>query len=194
MKGNWFELRNKVSSQLVEMSREEFIDYVTEQVSSCKHLLQDIKSYYRNMSVKSIDYRLTDQVWEKLIALNENEVRHPIITFHGTSAEAREAILNEGYKAPGINGGKRSHGAMYGPGVYTSHFLHKASTYGEKTLLVNIVFLGKAKLIAPYSGAVKAPVNGVYPDGVNTRIVFGLDQVVSGDPERVVPIGLVTIH
>lgn len=176
------------------MSKEQFQEYVTEQVSSCKHLLQDIKSSYSDATIKSIKYYLSDETFAKLISLNEQETYHPIITFHGTNAKARRAILLEGYKAPGINGGKSAHGAIYGPGVYTSHFLHKASSYGEKTLLINIVFLGKVKLIEPTPKPVSAPKNGFYSDGVNTRIVYGLDQVVSGDPSRVVPIGLVTIQ
>lgn len=191
MKGSWFELRTKKEHLLETMDKQAFQEYVTDQVSRCKHLLDDINSPHRQLTVSKIDINISDDMFQRMIQVNELEKMQPIITFHGTTATAMEKILQEGYKAPGVNGGTRAHGDIYGPGVYSSHFLSKAAAYGTNTLLINIIFLGKVKLLNTRLNG--SPVNGTYPDGTNTRVVFGLDQVISGDPNRVFPIGLVSV-
>lgn len=191
MKGNWFELRTKKEHLLETMGKQAFQEYIADQVTKCEHLLNDINSMHRQLAVSKIEINISDELFQRMIQVNDTEKMQPIITFHGTNSNAMAKILQEGYKAPGINGGTRAHGDMYGPGVYSSHFLSKAAAYGTKTLLINIIFLGKVKLIN--SRLDGSPVNGVYPDGTNTRIVFGLDQVISGDPNRVFPVGLVSV-
>lgn len=195
-KTNWFVLQTK--SNAVDMTLEEMQEIITEQLRSCDTLLNDIRSGHSNRrKIKNITFDVDDSKFSSMIELNEAEDRHPIITFHGTSKAATKSILQGGYKAAGINGGKVAHGQMYGPGVYSSHFLSKANSYagGTNTLIINVVFLGKIKLI-PSFGSVSStlPKNGVYNDGSNTRVVFGLDQIICADPARVIPIGTVTLQ
>lgn len=196
MPGNWFELKNKDNDKLVPLGLEEFKRQVTEQINGRSLFLDNINSHWNHKArkVNDISFILDEERFQRLIDLNENETRHPIITFHGTNANATAAILRDGYRAPGVNGGRQAHGSMYGPGVYSSHFVDKACCYvlgnrGGIELIVNLLFLGTVKMI-PVSmhGGRGAPKNGIYPDNSNTHVVFGLDQVISADPERVVPI------
>ena len=64
-------------------------------------------------------------------------------------------------------------------------------------VLINIVILGKFKLIAPGGNETikhnPPPTNGCYSDGSNTRIVYGLEQLVCADPKRIIPIAVMKI-
>jgi len=109
--------------------------------------------------------------------------------------------LENGYIVPGIgNSIKTTHGAAYGIGVYSSPFFGKSVYYTipDKMkyiyILINMVFPGKMKMIAPNNrGGNHKPINGSYENDFNTKIVFGLEQLVCADPERVVPLAIMKI-
>ena len=161
-------------------------------------------SRYPRKSVESIDFYLDKKKFKLIESMLELESRHPIITFHGTSFKAVESILQHGYIIPQLDKNnsiaRATHGAAYGIGVYSSPFFDKAIYYTtpDKThvyILINMVFLGKAKLIPPRGIGTdfRPPNNGVYCDGSNTRIVYGLEQLITGDASRVVPIAVMKI-
>ena len=136
---------------------------------------------------------------------------------------AVQSILDGGYIIPGSkntnNVIKKKHGSAYGIGVYSSPFFDKANYYaaannGYVYILINIVLLGTFKMVPPSSGAMntsaplrsslresvspgdtfsQVPLNGCYADGSNTRIVFGLEQLVSADTTRIIPVGVMKI-
>ena len=94
-----------------------------------------------------------------------------------------------------------AHGAAYGPGIYTSPFFDKAMSYTAATneeyvyMIVNFLLFGKLKLIAPTGMISKhKPVNGMYEDSSHTKIVFGMEQLISADPARVFPIAVIKIR
>ena len=212
--GNWFEIKNLKTDKVWPYDLEAFKAEVLNQVSNRSEMLGFIKTSYGsaygpgNKLVENVIFHLDEAKFEQLAAQAASEKCHPILTFHGTNPTATNAILETGYRIPQMTkGAKIAHGAMYGVGVYTSPFFDKAISYAGAiaqprgqlqqgvALLINMVFLGTVKMIPP-GGKVdnKVPVGGIHADGSHTRVVFGLDQLMSSDPVRVVPIAVVEVH
>lgn len=208
MQGNWFELKNINREKTVpfdlDMLKAEILNQVESRSDKLSFIDITFGSKYSKKSVDSIDFYLDKEKFNLLATMLENETRHPIITFHGTSLKSVTSILEHGYIIPQLashNGlARAAHGAAYGIGVYSSPFFDKASYYTTPDnkhvyILINLVFLGKMKLIPP--GRVctdfKAPVNGIYADGSNTRIVYGMEQLITADASRVVPLAVMKI-
>lgn len=205
--GNWFEIRNinksKVFPYDVATLQQEIIDQVNSNEDKLRFINLQFGSHYTNKKIVDIQFYIDDNKFMKLLDLLENEKRHPIVTFHGTSLDAANSILKDGYIIPGLSNDKSvkvKNGSVYGIGVYSSPFFDKAMYYtrvnnGHVYMLINMVFVGKSTMIAPSKHNIifKKPINGVYDDGFHTRIVFGLDQIICADSNRVVPIALLKI-
>lgn len=212
--GNWFELKNIKQEKLmpyeIDSLQQEVLDQVTNRSSKLDFINIHFGSVYTKKIIENITFHLDKKKFttiNSMLASESKPARHPIITFHGTtSLNVVNSILDQGYIIPGLdknNHIKAKHGAAYGIGVYTSPHLDKCLYYtqadntGYVYVLINLTFLGKMKLII--SGIkdentnVTKIVNGAYPDGFNTRIVSGLEQLISADPNRVIPIAVMKI-
>jgi hypothetical protein len=208
--GNWFELKNinkeKVCPYDIDMLKNEIINQITSRSDKLSFINLTFGSSHTKTE-ENIEFYLSDEKFQSMIKILESESRHPIITFHGTTYQAVQSILENGYVVPGLNDTKtdvivkRTHGAAYGIGVYTSPFFDKAmqytTTHNDKCvyILINMLFPGKIKLIPP--GGIgtdfKKPINGTYADGSNTRIVYGLEQIITADAGKVIPIAVMKI-
>ena len=204
--GNWFELKsfNKEKSQpydLFSLQKEIF-----EQINSREKNLEFINitfgKRYTRTELTDIEFHLTENQLKNFSNKMQSEKMHPIITFHGTSdPKTVESIFKSGYLIPGTGSVKKAHGSAYGNGIYSSPHFDKAIYYTKpdeiKTVyvLVNLVFLGRMKLIPPGGLGIDhvEPINGAYSDGTNTRIVYGLEQLVCADSSRIVPVGVMKI-
>ena len=210
MPGNWFELKNINPDKIYPYSMDSFKEEILNQVNSRSEKLELINSSFgskrNNNIVESITFHLDDKKFSSMINMLADEKRHPIITFHGTSLEAVNSILATGYIIPGSGKNKmdviiKTHGSMYGTGIYSSPFFDKAMQYTTATtakyvyILINVVFLGTMKLIPPNTKLTdfKLPINGKYSDNSNTRIVYGLEQLISADSEKIIPIAVMKI-
>ena len=211
--GNWFELRNINIDKIYPFDIDEFQREILNQVNSRSDKLSFIDiafgKKYSNNTIENIDFYLDKNKFNNITELISGEIRHPIITFHGTSnLNAVNSILENGYIIPGVKDPnkniviKRTHGSVYGIGIYSSPFFDKAMCYTTPDkikyvyVLVNIVILGKFKLIPPDGSQTlyhNPPTNGCYSDGSNTRIVYGLEQLVCADPKRIIPIAVMKI-
>ena len=210
--GNWFELKNisvdKTYPYDIETLKEEILNQVNDRSEKLSFINITIGSKYAKTTIESIDFYLDKEKFNNIKKIVSGEIRHPIITFHGTSnLNTVKSILKSGYIIPGSDdsiqsGIKMAHGSVHGIGVYSSPFFNKAIYYTTPDkikyvyVLINICILGKAKLIPPSSQTYfdhKAPINGCYSDGSNTRIVYGLDQIVSADSNRIIPLAIMKI-
>jgi hypothetical protein len=217
MPGNWFELKNINADKTypfdLDALKEEILNQVNCRSEKLGFINLSFGSKYRNNVVEDIVFHLDEKKFSKMVEMLETEMRHPIITFHGTSLDATNSILENGYIIPKGHGSnqkqnknniivKTTHGSAYGTGIYSSPFFDKAMYYAKPDgathvyIIINIVFLGTMKLIPPGHNFTdfKAPINGSYPDGSNTRIVYGLDQLVLADPERIYPVAIMKIR
>jgi Poly(ADP-ribose) polymerase catalytic domain. len=202
MKGNWFELRKYDPDKTFPCDRETLQNEILEQVNSRSEKLDFIDisfgQSYRNKIVEDIIFDLDQNKFQSIAEKMIGETKHPIITFHGTSYEAIQSILAGSYLLPGKDSViKIAHGWAYGPGVYSSPHLDKAMYYTKVHnsyvyVLINLVFVGKVKLVGSNQAGYQIK-NNCYADGCHTRIVYGLEQVVSPDPARVVPVGFLKI-
>lgn len=199
-KNNWFLLQQKIPTKLEPFSIETFKIEVERQLND-PNKLETIEltfgKHYPNYKIELVDFNIDDAKFEKMIKLSENEKNHPMLTFHGTSITSVRSILNEGYKVPTTRSAKVKNnitiknGAMYGYGVYTSPFFDKAMYYTVPEnehyvyLIVNFLVLGKIKLIPPIPSQLQ--------NNSDTNIVFGLEQIISSDPNLVIPIAILTI-
>ncbi len=212
--GNWFEIKNIDQDKTCPYDIENLKAEITNQINNRNEKLDLINisfggTHGKNI-IEEIIFYLDEEKMATMIKIMSTEKRHPIITFHGTNAAAVNSILENGYIIPQLNknngvGTKVAHGAVYGIGVYTSPFYDKAYSYCKSStdkyvyLLINMVFLGVVKLIPPNSTCVtkitdySAPINGIYTDGSNTRIVYGLEQVISADSSKVFPVAVLKI-
>lgn len=203
--GNWFELKS-LNHKLThpydsEAFKKEIISQVNDRAEKLDFIDIHFMSKYKNYQIEEIKFYLDQHKFNTMIDMLLPEKRHPIITFHGTTSyEIVISIIENGYIIPKSKGNiKKVHGSAYGEGVYSSPHAEKALYYtnidNHKNvyLLINFVFLGVAKLIP--SGITNLPqfVDNIYTDGTQTRIVHGLEQLVSADPSRVVPIGYIKI-
>ena len=208
--GNWFELKNMIPERLQpydsDMLKEEILNQVNNRAEKLDVFNTKFCRMYQNAEVESITFHLDKNKFDQIAKILTKERRHPIITFHGTKPDVIDSILKNGYIMPGDKTSPTkisvAHGSMYGTGIYSSSFFDKASCYTVADanayvyILINILFPGKAILIPPHTMTnitLSQPTNGRYPDGTNTRIVYGLDQVISADPARIVPVGVMKI-
>lgn len=209
MPGNWFELKNinlgKIYPFDIDSFKEEILNQVNYRSEKLNFINQSFGSKYNNNIIESITFHLDIDKFTKMVNILKSEKRHPIITFHGSSLKSINSILTNGYIIPGIDNPsdvvvKVAHGSAYGIGVYSSPFFDKAMYYTKPEskyvyILINIVFLGTMKLIPQRGGFTdfKAPINGVYSDNSNTRIVYGLEQLVSADSNKIFPIAVMKV-
>lgn len=206
MPGNWFELKNTNTDKTVPYDIEMLKEEITNQVNNRSEKLNFIdisfgKKYKKN-TVDDIKFHLDENKFAQIANMLQSETRHPIITFHGSSHDAVKSIIDGGYIIPGTGKIKKTHGSAYGNGVYSSPFFDKAMYYTCATntkcvyILINMVFLGKMKMIPPSNSLTdfSKPVNGVYKDGSNTRIVYGLEQLICADSQRIIPVAIMEIN
>ena len=212
--GNWFELKNinteKIHPYDLDALNEEIINQVNTRADKLSFIDISFGSKYTKCKIEDITMHIDPTKFDRIAKLLTKEKRHPIITFHGTSHEAVQSILDHGYIIPGLEkntntgsvriGVQKKHGSAYGVGIYSSPFFDKANYYtaaknGFVYVLINMVFLGTLKMVPPGVGSANttSPTNGSYPDGSNTRIVYGLEQLVSADSNRIVPVGVMKV-
>ena len=204
--GNWFELKNmdndkKFPYDLGTLSAE-ILNQVKNRSTNLDFIDIHFGSKYKKKEIEDIVFYLDEEKFSLIQKMIENETRHPIITFHGTtSATIVESILQKGYIIPGTNKTvKVRNGTAYGAGIYTSPHLDKCLCYtqvdnsGYVYVLINLLFLGKFKLIPPNNSAPSATIkNGTYSNGFNTHIVYGLEQLISADSKRVMSVAVMKI-
>jgi len=196
--GNWFELKtiNKEKTQPYDqvMLAEEILNQVFNRSENLSVIDINIGKRYQKIDIEDITLNVTSGKFNMIAKLLETEIRHPIVTFHGTtSLDIVNSILNGGYVIPGKQTGvKVAHGTMYGTGVYSSPHLDKTLYYTKMDdssyvyVLINIVCLGKTMLIPPGGQCVDNAT-------VHTKIVHGLDQLISTDNSRIIPVGFFKI-
>jgi len=212
MPGNWFELKNINHDKTHPYDQDTFIKEIFDQVTNRSDKLNFIEltfgKKYSKSVVQDIQFHLDEKKFKMMSQILQTEKRHPIITFHGTSnLNAVNSILDNGYIIPGDKNKnnvaiKKTHGSAYGIGIYSSPFFDKAMYYTTPDnttyayVLINIVYLGTMKLIPPGGkfNNHNAPIKGIYDDGCNTRIVYGLEQLVSADADRVIPVAVMAIN
>ena len=187
--GNWFELKNLIAAKTYPYDIGTFKTEILSQVNSRAEKLSFINNSigvrYTNAKIIDITFYLDNNKFNSMANILSLEKRHPVITFHGTSSfDTVKSILEHGYIIPGITNIKtgimvhKAHGSIYGIGVYSSPFFDKANCYttpdkdGYVYILINIVFLGIARLVSNGMQDIdhKAPINGKYSDGINTRL------------------------
>jgi hypothetical protein len=211
MPGNWFELKNinlnKSFPYDINMLKEEILSQVNNRADKLSFINLTFGKKYGKSVVEEIIFYLDENKFSGMIEMQKSEKRHPIITFHGTSSDAVKSILANGYIVPSCGKKKtdmivkKVHGSAYGIGIYSSPHFDKSMCYTVPDnvkyvyVLINMVFLGVMKMIPPCGVIVdnKPPVNGVYLDGSNTRIVYGLDQLVSANPNKIFPVAVMKI-
>lgn len=195
--GNWFELKNinkeKVQPYNRKSLKEEILNQVFNRSENLKIIDITFGQPYKNIKDEDITMYLDREKFNKINKVLQSEMRHPIITFHGTNSLITvESILAEGYIVPGTNKKvKVRNGSMYGNGVYSSPHFDKALAYTRPDeskcvyILINILFLGKAKMISPNV------FNKIEDKTIDTKIVFGLDQIISIDENKIIPVGVI---
>lgn len=204
--GNWFEIKNISEKNLFPFDLQTFQDEVKTQISDRYEKLGIIESMYNHKAnrddISDIFFYVDEEIFQLLINKTSEQKRHPILTFHGSKIESINSIMNNGYEIPGMPGStiKVAHGQMYGPGIYTSSFYNKAISYSTMSdehyyVIVNMVFLGKFKLIPVSTSSVcrALPTGGKFPGDIDTKVVYGLDQIISADKSNVVPIAVMKI-
>ena len=210
MPGNWFELKNIIADKTnpydIDMFKTEILDQVNNRAEKLDFINVSFGIMYKDARLEDITFHLDKEKFNRIAQILSSEKRHPIITFHGTKPDAVKSIFQQGYIIPSNNSKgmavRVAHGAAYGVGIYSSPFFDKANYYAKPDsngyiyILINMLFPGRAKLIPPcgpftYKGN---PTNGSYSDGTNTRIVYGLDQIVSADQSRIIPIAVMKIN
>lgn len=211
MPGNWFEIKNIDADKTHPFDLENLQVEISNQINNRNEKLDFINISFGNGRGKNIVeetiFHLNDSKFAVMSKILSTEKRHPIITFHGTSLVAVDSILANGYVIPQLTKNKEivkvANGANYGVGIYTSPFYDMVLRYCRESaskyvyVLVNIVFLGVIKLIPPNCANnltdYSVPVDGVYADGSNTRIVYGLEQIISADSSKVFPVAILKI-
>lgn len=197
--GNWFELKsiNKKRTTPYDLNKlqEEVMNQFLNKSDNLKIIDISFGQIYKNITIADIKIELDNKKFNKISGILESETRHPIITFHGTnSIDTVKSILETGYLIPGVNNKlKIAHGAIYGNGVYSSPHFDKALSYTKPDnsayvyMLINMVFLGKVQLIPP-GQSIKS-----IDKSVETRVVFGLEQLVSTNSNKIIPVGYIKI-
>lgn len=196
--GNWFELKNinmdKVVPYDIESLTSEILNQVHNRAENLKIIDITYGKVYKNIKDEDICFYLDEKKFKKIAEMLAIEKKHPIITFHGTdSLKTVEAILNEGYIIPGTRKNiSVKNGTMYGKGIYSSPHFDKALAYtrpdncGCVYILINFMLLGIAKLISPQTHR-----NNTNDKPVDNKIVFGLDQIITKDTNKIIPVGYI---
>uniref|UniRef100_A0A6C0C805 PARP catalytic domain-containing protein n=1 Tax=viral metagenome TaxID=1070528 RepID=A0A6C0C805_9ZZZZ len=194
--GNWFELKNINAAKSVPYDIESLTAEILNQVHNRAENLKIIDitygKVYKNIKDEDICFHLNENKFQKIAEMLTTEKRHPIITFHGTDClKTVEAIMNEGYIIPGTKKNVRvKNGAVYGKGIYSSPHFDKALAYtrvddkGCMYVLINFMLLGIAKMISPQAREEDNK-------SVDNRIVFGLDQIITKDANKIIPVGYI---
>lgn len=210
--GNWFELKNinklKTKKYTLEELKSEILTQIYDRSEKLAVINRSLLVKYPKSTIDDITFYLDDTKFNEMIKKLEAETRHPIITFHGTTKlDNVQSINKNGYIIPGKHKQntnitvKIKHGSAYGSGIYSSPFFDKCLTYTTPDeskyvyVLFNLTFLGRMTMISP-DLRIHPKINssgGVYEDGTNTRILFGLEQIISADPDRIIPIGVIKI-
>lgn len=197
--GNWFELKsiNKKRTQPYDLKllEDEIMNQYVNKSDNLKMIDISFGKIYKNSEIEDIKLELNEKKFNKISEILKLETRHPIITFHGTnSLDTVNTILKTGYLIPGTNNKlKMAHGAIYGAGVYSSPHFDKALSYTKPDnlkyvyMLINMVFLGKVQLIPPGQSVKNIDIS------VETRVVFGLEQLVSTNSNKIIPVGYIKI-
>jgi hypothetical protein len=197
--GNWFELKNinmdKTIPYDIESLTSEILNQVHNRAENLKIIDITYGKVYKNIKNEDICFYFDEKKFQKIAGILVTEKRHPIITFHGTDClKTVEAILNEGYVIPGtVKNVRVKNGAMYGKGIYSSPHFDKALAYtrpddkGCVYVLINFMLLGVAKLISPQTHNSKV----TDTKSVDNKIVFGLDQIITKDANKIVPVGYI---
>jgi len=197
--GNWFELKsiNDKKTQPYDVDALE-AEIMNQYLSKSENLSQIDISFgqvYKNSTVEDISININDEKFSKILDILKSETRHPIITFHGTSSlDIVNSILETGYLIPGDNNKLRvAHGTVYGRGIYSSPHFDKALAYTKPDnsayvyILINMTFLGKVQLIPPGQSIKNID------KSVETKVVFGLEQLVSTNTNKIIPVGVIKI-
>lgn len=201
----WYELQTYKKENTIDFDIDNFKIKLCDHISLRNDKLNFINVSFYNLypkyNISNIIYDITDEKYNRICNMIDGEKYHPILSFHGTtSLDIVNSILAKGYIIPGTidNSVKKSHGSIYGNGVYTSPHFDKAFGYSkinkDKKLYVlfNFVFVGKMRMIPP-GNKENSISNGVFDDGCHTHIVFGLEQIISTDPSKVIPLGYLEI-
>jgi hypothetical protein len=220
--GNWFELKilNKNKTSIYDINR--FKNEIINQIADISEKLSIINikfsKTYKKTDIQDIEFYITDEMFAKINSMleNNNEKRHPLLTFHGTTRyEVVESIISNGYMIPNDPDSEikitTAHGAIYGPGVYTTPHIDKALSYTRLNtngshvyLIVNFLLLGNAKIISSCLGIDHSfpkkkifddgSIDYYYSDNTNTRIVNGMEQIISANKYRVFPVATIRIQ
>lgn len=192
--GNWFELKNIIIEKTIPYDEDSFIIELSKQIKSSEENLSVINAHYPiiNTNTKNIEFYLSEEKFSTIASILQSEKAHPIITFHGTSLQSAQSIIKNGYNLPGENGVKSINGLAHGKGIYSTPFYQKAMSYAVSNnhsniiaLVVNILFLGKAKMMAQGS---------INNDCIDTKILYGMDQFVTINPQRIIPLAIIRIE
>lgn len=205
MPGDWYQLKNidhsKTFPYNLQTLQQEIVNQINSNADKLEFIRQSMNFPTKRGLKYEIDFHLDQTKFNLMADLLVGEKRHPIITFHGTNIAATNAIISNGYAIAGLEGGVRiANGAVYGKGVYSSPFYDKATYYarndnGVVHILVNMMFLGVIKMI-PASNSMtnlSDPVDGLFSDGSNTRVVYGLDQIICASSQRVIPVAVIHV-
>jgi len=198
--GNWFELRtiNKSKTQPYDMQmlQDEVLNQVVTRSEKLSVINVAYAQTYSSANIEDINIELTSERFGRIAEFLETESRHPIVTFHGTTkSNVVDSILSGGYIIPGKENGKgirAIHGTAYGSGVYSTPHLDKALHYTQRDtesyvyVLINLVMMGSAVLLPPTA-------HKSADSNIDTKIVHGLDQLISTDSSRIIPIGVMKI-
>ena len=197
--GNWFELKsiNNKKTQPYDLNtlKEEIMNQYLSKAENLSQIEISFGQVYKDSIVEDIVIDIDNNKFSRILTILKSETRHPIITFHGTSSlDAVNSILEKGYLIPGANNKlKVAHGTAYGSGIYSSPHFDKALAYTKPDnsayvyILINLTFLGKVQLI-PSGQSVKS-----IDPSIETRVVFGLEQLVSTNTNKIIPVGVIKI-
>lgn len=200
-KGNWFELSifnpNKNSHQYdlfdIQTLQEEVLNHILTSSEKLSIINVSYGKKYQKSEIIDITMSLRPDRFDIIKEFLQTEKRHPIVTFHGTTKfDVVQKIMEEGY----IIAGKSSkvkviHGSAYGTGVYSTPHIDKALQYthidnDHVYVLINFVLLGNVIMIGD---------TGNTDDKLaDTKIVYGLDQIISKKRERIIPMGYLTLR
>jgi hypothetical protein len=211
MPGNWFTLRkmNLQKSEPYDLDRlqNEILNHIANREEKMEEFHGTQKELYFDKSkIKAVELKLDEKKFNRICEIMELETNHPILTFHGTIANAIDSILENGYILQGDkNSGKLLKRVVdsgwYGRGVYSSPHIGAAMPYahpdgnGNYYILINLLFLGVTKLIAPEHDRSDGEIaqEGFFKDNSNTRVVYGFTEMVTARPKCMIPVGYIII-
>ena len=196
---SWLVLNHLNTGERKEFTIPELEQELIKQINERYESTDFFQNNYKNCksgSKESYEFHIDKLMIAKMNSLLQDEKMHPILTFHGTEKDICYKIIEMGYRVPGKDGVKIRHGNAWGPGIYTSPFFDFASNYAgrgkiEKYHLINLVFLGKHKMIGTRDNI--RIVDDRFTNNTDTKIIFGYSQVISSDTNRVFPLGIMKL-